>query len=414
MSTDLEILGKNAAKSGARALPSVLDELEAEAQRIEKLAQAQTTQAAYQAAWRHFEDWCREMGLTSLPTNAATVRGYVTYLQQTNIPDLKPPRKYSISTIEQRLAAIKKCHLVAGHPLDLSGLGELRKGLRHDKADKKIRRSQKKALLDTDMIEILRRMSGSLPDLRDRVILLLGFVGAMRRSEIADIDVEHIEFVKGGAKIELLKSKGDRKSEGVMVNLVASARPILCAVQALKDWLAASAIESGPLLREIDRFGYIGSDRLTTYSIRNIVIKRAAAAGYTSNISTHSLRRGAVTAALQSGAPIQKVSKHVRHKSVQMTMRYYDDVQGIEDNAMIAVLGTAHENDPPAPVPMKRGDEVPRGEVIDYDEFAKAPSDPIKVNRIELREVDTSALQESIADVDALNKRLAEKLGVLK
>jgi integrase len=411
MSSDLAISVQKPAKT---ALPSVLDELEAEAQRIEKLAQAQTTQDAYQAAWAHFEGWCRERGLASLPTNAAIVRGYVTDLQQTNIPKLKPPRKYSVSTIEQRLAAIKKCHLVAGHPLDLSRLGELRKGLRSDKAKKKVRKSQKKALLDNDLVEMLRRMNGSLRDLRDRAILLLGFVGAMRRSEIAGIDVEQIEFVEGGAKIALLQSKGDRKSEGVVVSLVNSARPILCAVQALKDWLAASAIESGPLLREIDRFGYIGAGRLTTFSIRNIVIKRAAAAGYTSNISTHSLRRGAVTAALQSGAPIQKVSKHVRHKSVQMTMRYYDDVQGIEDNAMIAVLGTAHENDPPAPVPMRRGDQVLRGEVIDYDEFAKAPSDPIKVNRIELREVDTSALQESIADVDAMNKRLSEKFGASK
>jgi integrase len=411
MPADIETVSQTSAETGRRALPSVLDELEAEARRLEQLAQAPRTQGAYQSAWAHFEDWCREAGANALPTDAATVRRYATELSTRIVPGSVPRRTYSIATIEQRLAAIKKCHMVAGHPLDLSGLGELRKGLRRDKA-KKQRRTQKRPLLDNDIVEILRRMTGALPDLRDRVILLLGFVGGLRRSEIASIDVEHVEFVKDGVKLTLIESKGDRESRGVVVNLIKSARPILCVVQALKDWLTATAIESGPLLRAIDRFGYVGSSRLTATSIRRIVIVRAAAAGFKVNVSTHSLRRGAVTSALQGGASIEKVARHVRHKSIQTTMGYYDQVKGMDDNAMHSVLAVARPGDPPAPIPVKRGQATPRGEVIDYDEFAQVPSAPIKINRIELEPVDTTELQQSIADIELVNKRLAEKLGI--
>jgi integrase len=414
MPSDLEILAQNVAKASQGRALTLLDPAEqAEVQRIKDMAQAQTTQNAYQAAWRDFEEWCEDKGVPALPTDVGIVEAYLHRLQKETVPKSKPPRKYSISTVEQRIAAIKKCHLVAGYPLDLSQLGEYRKGLRSKKADE-MERTQKEPLLDSHVIEILRRMSGSLADLRDRVILLLGFVGGMRRAEIAGVDVGHIKFVEGGAEIKLLKSKGDRDKKGVTVNLVQSTRPILCAVQALKDWIAASAVEDGPLLRPIDKFGYVGSYRLTPTSIRRIVIARAAAAGFRSNISTHSLRRGAVTSALKSGASIEKVATHVRHRSIQTTMGYYKQANGMKENAMHAVLDVARADDPPAPVPVKRGDQTQRGLVVDYDEFAQSSSAPIKVNRIELREVDTSGLQQSVADVDALNKRLAEKFGASK
>lgn len=376
--------------------PSAIATMEAEAQRLESKALADRTWAAYAAAWEHFLDWCAHARLQALPADIATIRAYIAGIN----------RRYAPSTIEQRLAAIKKCHEKNGHTLDLHALADLRRGNRRDKG---ATRRRKAALVDSDLVAILKRMGGSLPELRDRLILLLGFAGGLRRSEIAGIDVEHVEFTRAGALVYLPTSKSSDSDEDVEVPLARAGRAILCPVRALKDWIDASGLAEGPLLRSIDRFGHMGEGRLTEVSIRRIVIARAKAAGFIKRISTHSLRAGAATSAIAAGAPLTHVQRHLRHKSLQTTS-VYDRGEG--DNPMRFVLDASVPDDPLPPVPVKRGQDVQRGLVIDYAEFSNASTVPIKINRIALEPVNTTELQQSIADIELVNKRLAEKLGL--
>ncbi len=372
--------------------------IEGEAQRLEAKALADRTWKAYADAWDHFLDWCDVNRFRALPAEVATVRAYVADLS----------RRYAPSTIEQRLAAIKKCHEKNAQPIDLHALADLRRGNRRDKG---ATRRRKAALVDADLVAILKRMGGTLPELRDRLILLLGFAGGLRRSEIAGLDVTHVEFSKAGALLYLPHSKGGDPDSDVEVPLARAGRAILCPVRALKDWLEASGFTEGPLLRSIDRFGNMSDGRLTDVSIRRIVIARAKAAGFTKRISTHSLRAGTATAAIAAGAPLTHVQRFLRHKSVQTTA-VYDRGEG--DNPMRRVLDADAPDDPPPPIPVKRGPKkVPAAEILTLNEFAPAVSAPLRLDRLQLEPVDLAPLNEALRSLDQATARARTVIAAL-
>lgn len=363
---------------------------------LEAASHAENTRRTYDFAWENFEAWCRVERLCALPADIQTIRRYLSDCS----------KLYKASSIEVRVAAIRKRHRDAGHPLDLSPLVGLRRGIRRKIGTAK---RGKPALTDEQIVRILGRMGGSLPELRDRVILLLGFVGGMRRSEIVSLDIEDLEFKAAGVIANLRQSKGDQEGQGERVELKAARRAILCPVRALRDWIDASELKSGPLLREIDRFGFISEGRLHATSVRRIVIDRAKAVDI-KGISPHSLRAGAVTTALAAGAKIERVAQHLRHKSIQTTLAYNRRATEFKDNAMEAVLDAVAPDDPLPPVPMVR-DRVPRVEFIDFDERATMPTKPIVAKRLEFAPVDLNALDEAMRETDAASKRAAAKVG---
>ncbi len=366
---------------------------------LEAAAYAPNTQRAYAAAWRDFQDWARAMGRRALPAELETVRMYL----------VECSRRYRASSIELHLAAIRKCHQIAGHPLDLSPLAELRRGIRRKIGTAK---RGKIAITDDQLVRILGRMGGSLPELRDRVVLLLGFVGGMRRSEIVGLDIADLEFKDAGVLAHLRRSKGDQEGEGAVVELKAAKRAILCPVRALKDWIAAAEIESGPLLRGIDRFGIVSPDRLDATSVRRIVISRAAAVGI-KNVSPHSLRAGAATTALAKGAKLERVAKHLRHKSIQTTLVYDRAASRFKDNAMEAVLDAAAPDDPLPPVPLAR-DAITRPKdpkYIEFHERADMPVTPLRTTPLGFKAIDLDDLDAAVRETEAASKRAAEKVG---
>ena len=365
---------------------------------LEAKAYAENTQRTYDFAWTGFEAWCSSMKRQSLPAELETIRLYL----------IERAKSYRASSIELHIAAIRKKHRDAGYALDLSPLAQLRRGIRRAIGTAPQR---KKALTDEHLVKILGRMGGSLPELRDRVILLLGFVGGMRRSEIAGLDVGDLEFKEQGVLAHLRRSKGDQEGQGAVVELKAARRAILCPVRALRDWLGASGIQSGPLLREIDRFGFMSDEvRFHPTSINRVVKARAKAVDI-KGVSAHSLRAGAATTALASGAKLERVAKHLRHKSIQTTLVYDRQASRFKDNAMEAVLDAAAPDDPLPPVPLVR-DVRPRSpKFIEFHERADMPVEPLRTTPLNFRAIDLDELEDAMREAEAAGKRVADKVG---
>jgi integrase len=152
--------------------------------------------------------------------------------------------------------------------------------------------------------------------------LLLGFAGALRRSELVALDVADLESDTDGVRVIIRRSKTDQEGAGDFVPIPNGTK--LKLVAAILRWLEAASIAEGPIFRPITRGGTIGPQRLTDCSVAEIVKARAEAAGFDSRVfSGHSLRAGFVTSALAAGADILRVMDQTRHREMR-TLKAYD------------------------------------------------------------------------------------------
>lgn len=278
-------------------------------------ALAPETRRAYAADWAHFSEWCRDAGCASLPAEPGAVAAYLAALAGT----------YSRSALERRLAAIGHAHRLrglawsAGHPLIRTTL----RGI-HRRHGSRPRRAA--ALTSTELRALVAACPGDLAGLRDRALLLLGFAGALRRSELVGIDREHLRLTETGLRLLLPSSKTDPEGKGVELGIGRGKRRETCPVRALEAWLAASDCRYGPVFRKVDRWGGIEHRRLGADAVRDILLKRAAAAKLTvpagERLSPHGLRAGFVTEAYMAGARDEQVMDHTRHRDLK-TMRGY-------------------------------------------------------------------------------------------
>jgi integrase len=161
---------------------------------------------------------------------------------------------------------------------------------------------------------------------RDRALFLLGFAGAMRRSELVGLDVDHVSWTPDGLKLLIGRSKTDTEGEGAEIAIPRGQANDTCPVAALKEWLALSKITIGPLFRKVNRGGVVEVARLSTDAVRQILLKRAAKAGLKGTlaepVSPHGLRAGFVTTAYRNGVSDEEIMGHTRHRSLT-TMRSY-------------------------------------------------------------------------------------------
>jgi integrase len=179
---------------------------------------------------------------------------------------------------------------------------------------------------------MLSRAPDTLIGLRDRALLLVGFAGAFRRSELVALDVEDLEFTEDGMKVLIRRSKTDQEGAGQAVGIARGVN--LCPVAALKAWLAAAGITSGPIFRPVNRHGRVQDRRLTDQVVALVVKRYAEAAGMDSRkYAGHSLRVGLVTSAAMNNVPEYVIQKQTRHKSTDMLRRYIRDVSLFRDNA---------------------------------------------------------------------------------
>jgi integrase len=181
----------------------------------------------------------------------------------------------------------------------------------------------KDALLDQDLRAIVGELDEFLRDIRDRALLLIGFAGAFRRSELVGIQVEHVSHVSEGLVISIPKSKTDQKGQGREVAIPFGAHPETCPVQALKEWITKGKITKGPVFRSISRHGHVSDRALTPTAVALLIKERAATAGLEAGkFAGHSLRAGFATSAALGGAPEWAIMKQTGHRSRAMLDRY--------------------------------------------------------------------------------------------
>jgi integrase len=239
-------------------------------------------------------------------------------------------------TIIRRVVGIGRAHVSQGFT-DPAKTDLVRTVLRGVRRVKGSAQRQAAPLLKADVLTIMSQMHGIKGD-RDRALILLGFAGALRRSELAALDFADIEFVREGLVIHLRRSKTDQLGEGRKIG-VPLGRTSACPVKAVEKWLGVSKIASGPVFRSINRGGGVGQSQLSPQSIALILKDYAKTVGLNpANISGHSLRSGLVTSAIQAGVAVHKIQQQTGHRSVEMLARYIRDAGLFDSNASGAVL----------------------------------------------------------------------------
>ena len=285
---------------------------------------APNTQRAYRSDWRHFEAWCAACGFVALPAAADTVAYYVTVFGVTHKP----------ATLTRRVSAIAQAHAAAGLDSPTHSL-LVRKALAGIRRERGTAPDAAAAVTVADLRAIVgEHLPAGLKGVRDRALLLVGFAGGFRRSELVAIDREHVEFPAEGVVIFLPRSKTDQEGQGRKVAIPYGAHEGTCPVRALAAWLAASGIEAGPVFRPVDRHGNVGAERLTGRSVALVVKHYMTLAGKdAAAYSGHSLRAGFVTAAAHGGALSRDIMRQTGHKSEAMVQRYIREANLFVANA---------------------------------------------------------------------------------
>lgn len=301
------------------ALPGVLP---ADVQRLVSASLSEGTKRGYQNDIAQFEEW----GGT-IPASPETVAAYLAYLSGT----------HKTATIVRRVTALSKAHEATGAPNPTKS--EIVKAtMRGIKRTIGTASREAKPVLREDLFQMLDCMGNSTRDMRDKALLLLGFAGAFRRSELVGLDVADIEHVRQGIVVTLCRSKTDQNGAGRKIG-IPFGRSKWCPVKQLADWLDHAKIETGPLFRGINRHGHIAEQRLSGEAVCVIVKQRAEAAGFDPiGYSGHSLRAGLATSAAMAGASAWKIRQQTGHASDAMLNRYIRDGDMFTSNAAGAVL----------------------------------------------------------------------------
>ncbi|MCH8685873.1 site-specific integrase [Pedomonas mirosovicensis] len=244
---------------------------------------------------------------------------------------------HAVATIQRRLAAIGKAHRALGHD-DPCRTEIVKATLRGIKRIRGVAQREAQALLRDDLFAVLERIGDRPIDLRDKALLLIGFAGAFRRSELVGLNCNDVEHARQGVILHLRRSKTDQTGQGRKI-AIPFGRTRWCPVRHLTDWLAHAGIEQGPLFRSIDRHGRIASSRLSGGAVSTIIKKRLSAAGFDPNVySGHSLRAGLATSAAMAGASTWKIRQQTGHASEVMLNRYIRNGDMFSENAAGTVL----------------------------------------------------------------------------
>ena len=299
----------------------------AAAARFAAAEKAPATRLAYGTDFRIFSTWCQERDLGPLPALPGTVATFLAYEVGQN---LRP------STLSRRLAAIRYAHQNAGYepPTTAEGVRATLRGIRRTLGTGRNR----KAPATADRAKSMARSApNTLIGIRDRAILLLGFAGALRRSELVALYVEDIEPTPEGLRINIRRSKTDQEGEGTTIAIAPGITD--CPARALVEWLTAAGIVEGPVFRPVNKAGKVSPTPLSDRSVANIVKVHAGRIGLDiRKFSGHSLRSGFLTSAAANGASIFKMMDVSRHKSADTLRGYIQDAELFENHAGAGLL----------------------------------------------------------------------------
>jgi integrase len=288
-----------------------------------RASKADNTLRGYRADWREFCAWCGSRSLSPLPAAADTVAAYIADCAAR----LKP------GSIQRRLNAIAEAHKAAGldSPTHAGLVRNTLKGIRRTVGTAP---TQKSPTLTDDIRAMVDAADPGAIGARDRALILLGFAGAFRRSELVALDIADCAFGKDGLTITLRRSKTDQESAGRKIGIPYGANPDTCPVRTLQEWLDLAGMASGPLFRAVSRHGHVQPGALSGIDVARVVKKLAERAGLDSaKYAGHSLRAGHATAAAMAGASERSIMKQTGHRSVQMVRRYIREGSLFRENS---------------------------------------------------------------------------------
>lgn len=326
--------------SPAGGVPTAATEFAEKAARYAEASKAANTRRAYGSDWAGFETWCRTRGLVVPSPDSGPVLAYL----------IDHAGKLKVSTLQRKLSAIREGYRSVSYTLDTNtaAFRDVWRGIRRTHAAPA---NQKAALMTGHLRRAIKTLPDTLAGRRDRALLLVGFGAALRRVELASLEVcarsgaNWVEIVADGLKIHLGATKTDQEGEGDVLGVPYGAHADTCPVRAYTAWVEASGIGAGPAFRAIDRHGHLGDQALTDKAVAMIVKKVVVAAemmiGATreeadktaERFAGHSLRAGLATSASANDAPGSAIQRQLRHKKFDTTMRYIREGQIFKKNA---------------------------------------------------------------------------------
>lgn len=284
---------------------------------------APSTLRAYRSDWAIFERWCHARGIQPLPAAPEAVAVFL----GSQASDGSTP-----ATLTRRVAAIRYFHIIVGitdSPTASEIVRSTMKGIRRTLGTTK---AQKAPATADRLLKMVEQVPDTLQGCRDRAILLLGFAGAFRRSELTNLLVSDLEEVPSGLRVHIRKSKTDQEGAGQVVPIIKGDKA--CPVNAVTNWLQTANIKDGPVFRRLRKGGKTFEKSLTPYSIGKIVKRYAEMAGYNpTDYGGHSLRSGFLTSAAMNGASIFKMMDISRHKSMDTLKEYARLAEEFRDHA---------------------------------------------------------------------------------
>ena len=293
-----------------------------------KTSKANNTLRAYKSDFKDFGIFCAKHGFKSMPSDPKIISLYLTHLSKSS----------KISTLRRRLVSIGVVHKMKGHYLDTKHpvIIENLMGIKRIKGSYQ---TGKKPILINHLKQIINVINKQnieeIVKLRNKTIILLGFGGGFRRTELISINKEDLEFVDEGLKITLRKSKTDQYGEGMKKGLPYFTNKEYCPVANLKDWLKISKIKTGPIFRRFAKGSSLTKHRLTDQSVVLIIKDSLRLAGIdNNNFSGHSLRSGFATVAAEAGADERSIMAMTGHKTTQMVRRYIKEANIFKNNAL--------------------------------------------------------------------------------
>ena len=290
--------------------------LELETLKNLKNSKAANTLRAYKADFKDFSAFCAKNGLNFLPTEPKILSLYLTHLSANS----------KFSTLKRRIASISVIHKLKGHYLDTKHpiIMENLLGIKRVKGSNQ---KAKKPILIDDLRLIINAIDQTNQTekrkIRDKAIILIGFSGGFRRSELVNLIHDDVEFVNEGVKIFIKRSKTDQSGEGMTKAIPYFDNQLFCPVVSLKNWMNISEIKSGKIFDISDK------------SIALIIKKYASLSGLDPNkYSGHSLRSGFATSTAESGAEERNIMAMTGHKTSQMVRRYIQEANLFKNNAL--------------------------------------------------------------------------------
>lgn len=304
----MRLFGSGGEGTGLERLMGLCDGLEVPRHAAE-------TVSAYASDWRSFKAWCAGFGRDPIPGSEETIRLY--------IGELLTDRKNSISTARRRLAAINHFHRTAGAPPpDVSRARRLIRNARHDRGEHP---KGKTGLHAVDLPGVSAKCDETVSGLRDRALVLLGFCTALRREDLARIQLCDVCFVPQGFTVWVKRSKTDQEARGRLIPVWTGERVLTDPVDALQRWIAVRGVWPGPLFCRIRAEGTLERKGISGKTVCDRVKKAVASAGLDpAEYGAHSLKRGSISTVAELGRSDQEIMGFSGHSSPAVMRMYVE------------------------------------------------------------------------------------------